>query len=125
MTMDRKTHLLNEEYLDTKLKRPGYRLDLDELNSNNINVFRRLNSVIFPVKYKESFYKDALSAHEYSRLAFFNDLPVGGMSCRLENPEDDGEIGLYIMTLGVLAPYRRIGLGEKFNFILIYVYLFE
>ena len=45
--------------------------------------------------------------------AYFNDLVVGGVCCRVEVDNDQKK--LYIMTLGVLAPYRRHGIGKKFN----------
>jgi hypothetical protein len=43
--------------------------------------------------------------------AYYNDICVGSIACRLEK-KDGGSVRLYIMTLGVLAPYRRLGIGE-------------
>ena len=42
-------------------------------------------------------------------LAYFQDIVVGGVCCKVDNT--DGKRCLYIMTLGVLAPYRRYGVG--------------
>ena len=41
--------------------------------------------------------------------AYFNDIVVGGVCCRIETEGEQRR--LYIMTLGVLAPYRRLGIG--------------
>lgn len=44
-----------------------------------------------------------------SFAAFFNDIVVGAVCCRIDNTK--GEKRLYIMTLGCLAPYRQRGVG--------------
>jgi ribosomal protein S18 acetylase RimI-like enzyme len=43
--------------------------------------------------------------------AYYNDVVVGGVCCRIDTTEDQRR--LYIMTLGCLAPYRRAGIGTK------------
>ena len=44
--------------------------------------------------------------------AYFSDICVGAIACRLEKKEG-GVVCVYIMTLGVLAPYRGIGIGKQ------------
>jgi hypothetical protein len=44
--------------------------------------------------------------------ALFNDIPVGNVCCKFEK-EDKDTVKLYIMTLGCLAPYRRLGIATK------------
>lgn len=46
----------------------------------------------------------------YNSTAYFNDVVVGGVCCRFEQEEEHRK--LYIMTLGCLAAYRRLGVGE-------------
>lgn len=83
------------------------------LTPNNLGTVRKLNSVLFPIKYTEKFYQDVLSpeVEDFCKLIYYNDIPVGTVCCRLENT--DGRLELYIMTMGVLAPYRSRGLGSQ------------
>jgi len=86
------------------------------VNPNNIGTLRKLNTVLFPIKYSERFYKDVLlPEHEdYCQLIYYNDIPVGTVCCRIEaDPKASEKSRLYIMTMGVLAPYRSRTLGTK------------
>ena len=95
---------------------------------NNLGTVRKLNSVLFPVRYSEPFYKTILQLEleEYCRLSeclvvcsgdfvevvlltiavYFNDIPVGTTCSRIEKGSQDGEAKLYMMTMGVLAVRR-------------------
>lgn len=77
----------------------------------NVEQLKILNTAIFPVRYKEQFYKDACTCGPVTQFAYHNDVVVGAIACRLERkPEGGGK--LYIMTIGVLAPYRGYGIGS-------------
>lgn len=46
-----------------------------------------------------------------SLSAYFNDIAVGAVCCRVDHSQNQKR--LYIMTLGCLAPYRRLGIGKE------------
>jgi len=89
------------------------RISFASLNANNLGTVRKLNSVLFPIKYSEKFYRDILQpdVEEFCRLIYYNDIPVGTVCCRLETNDDQTD--MYLMTMGILAPYRSRGLGSR------------
>ncbi|GAA6041146.1 hypothetical protein JCM8097_004138 [Rhodosporidiobolus ruineniae] len=119
------------------------RVALGEVTPNNLGTVRKLHNCLFPVSYSARFYSDLLDPstcpEDYTKLVFYQDLPVGVLVCRLEEeerapPRTIGEAApggakdeedekkeldtgksykLYVMTLGVLGPYRKQGLGSK------------
>ncbi|KZV88077.1 N-acetyltransferase NAT13 [Exidia glandulosa HHB12029] len=96
-------------------KTSNARVSLSPCTLNNLGTVRKLNSVLFPIRYAERFYKDILlpEAEHYCQLLYYNDIPVGTVCCRIENDAASGASKLYIMTMGVLAPYRGLGLGAR------------
>ncbi|CAO3643814.1 unnamed protein product [Cunninghamella blakesleeana] len=88
------------------------RIALGDITVNNLGQLRTLNKVLFPIEYQESFYKEVLQVGEFAKLAYYNDVCVGSVCCRIE-VDNDKKKNIYIMTLGVLKPYRRLGLGDK------------
>ncbi|KAH9986543.1 acyl-CoA N-acyltransferase [Russula compacta] len=82
------------------------------LTLNNLGTVRKLNSVLFPIKYSEKFYSDILlpEVEDFCKLIYYNDIPVGTTCCRIETK--DGISQLYLLTMGVLAPYRSLGIGS-------------
>nr|SVE89542.1 EOG090X0ED2 [Daphnia sinensis] len=86
-------------------------IELGDVTPHNLQQLKRLNQVVFPVSYNDKFYKDILEAGELAKLAYYNDIVVGAVCCRIDVL--DGSRRLYIMTLGCLAPYRKRGIGAK------------
>ncbi|KAI7950500.1 hypothetical protein MJO29_009174 [Puccinia striiformis f. sp. tritici] len=113
---------------------PEPRIAIVDLTPNNVGTLRKLNSVLFPVSYSDKFYHQVLEDY-LSDYFYYNDLPVGAVCCRIEpDPKEHSSTivsgkangsatqqtngstnptKLYIMTLGVLAPYRQQGLATK------------
>jgi len=73
-----------------------------------------LNLAVFPVKYSDKFYADLSSnpVQLYTHLGYFSDILVGSICSRVE-PQDGTAFKVYIMTIGVLAPYRGLGVGKR------------
>ena len=90
------------------------RVELGGITQHNIKILKRLNQMIFPVNYNEKFYKYVLKAGELAKLAYYNEMIVGAVCCRVEENSDNKN--LYIMTLGCLAMYRRLGRILAFTF---------
>jgi ribosomal protein S18 acetylase RimI-like enzyme len=86
-------------------------IELGDITVHNVKQLKRLNQAIFPVVYNDKFYKDVLQFGELVKLVYFNDIIVGAV-CSRDELTPTGQKRLYIMTLGCLAPYRRLGIGS-------------
>ena len=63
------------------------------------------------------FYKDSTTLGKFCQFAYLDDLAIGAICARVEN-SDEGK-RCYIMTIGCLDKYRRLGVGTKLlNYIL-------
>ncbi|KAI0775735.1 acyl-CoA N-acyltransferase [Trametes elegans] len=89
------------------------RVSFAAVTPNNLGTVRKLNSVLFPIKYSEKFYHDIVQpdVEDFCQLIYYNDIPVGTMCGRVE--VKDGQAKLYLMTFAVLAPYRSRGIGSQ------------
>ncbi|KAJ2160070.1 hypothetical protein GGF46_002528 [Coemansia sp. RSA 552] len=104
-------------------------VELQAVSMENVNKVRNLNAVLFPVRYSAMFYKCLVEAGQFAHLAFYGGTCVGTITCRKQplgfadmpsavvaapslqmRPPVDYE--MYMMTLGVLAPYRRLGIAR-------------
>lgn len=59
---------------------------------------------------QDKIYQQVLQCGDVSQLAMLGDKCIGAIACRLQMVEPDVAM-LYILTLGVLAPFRNQGVG--------------
>ncbi|XP_010519940.1 PREDICTED: N-alpha-acetyltransferase 50-like [Tarenaya hassleriana] len=89
-----------------------FSISLDGVRDKNMMQLKKLNTVLFPGRYKDKYYADALASGEFTKLAYYSDICVGAIACRLEKKEGGG-VRIHIMSHGVLAPYRGLGVGSR------------
>lgn len=90
------------------------KVELGGVTSANVQQLKIINSTTLPVRYSDKFYNDILLEPESKilKFAFYNGFAVGAVCTRIEQHEIEGCFKLYIMTINVLAAYRRRGIGK-------------
>lgn len=105
-------------------KKPA-RISFASITPGNIGTLRKINGVVFPIKYSEKFYQDVLlpELEDFCKLGdeallpppqlnsnvkavYYNDVPVGTICCKMETKDE--QTNLYLMTMGVLAVSLRL-----------------
>ena len=69
--------------METKEIAPYTRIDLGDVTPHNIKLLKKVNQVVFPIVFDDKFYKDVLESGEYAKLAYYNDVVVGAVCCRV------------------------------------------
>lgn len=94
-------------------------IQIVQVEDHHLSTLRAMTSTLLPVKYSDKFYRDCLTndaRQAIARIIIYDSKIVGWIRCRLEpapgNP-DSGHFQLYIQALGILAPFRGLGLATK------------
>jgi len=93
------------------------------IEPHHLQPIRRINSLLLPINYPDSFYNRILEPHlslnipiSFSRVILWKDANaepkvIGGVVCRVDpNVSSPTAFDLYIQSLALLSPYRSKGL---------------
>ncbi|RMD43101.1 hypothetical protein DV735_g2006, partial [Chaetothyriales sp. CBS 134920] len=99
---------------------PG--ISIVQIEQAHLNAIRLLTSTTLPMRYSDKFYKQAIldpGISSLTRVALFDDEPVGWIRCCLESGRGSSTSGdqassqIYIQALCLLGPYRGHGVATQ------------
>ncbi|KAI3468301.1 hypothetical protein Pfo_024964 [Paulownia fortunei] len=62
-------------------------ISLDGVRDKNLMQLKKLNTALCPVRCNDKYYADALASGEFTKLAYYSDICIGSIACRLEKKE--------------------------------------
>ena len=109
---------------------PGLSLEINPpLHDSRVSIMRvlpshldRLKSItatLLPVRYSDKFFTECLEPEKHSIISFaalYDSQLVGWIRCRVEpfpNAENEVYQQIYVQALGILAPFRGLGLAAE------------
>lgn len=114
-------------------------VQIHPITSDTVASYRRLITLLLPIRYADKFYKESVANPTESSLArvatwddsctsgvpapgeLINCKVVGGIQCRLEDipSKPPEERQLYIQTIAVLSPFRQLGIATHLLYAII------
>jgi len=86
---------------------------------SHVDRLKSITTTLLPVRYSVKFFTECLEPKEYSVISFvalYDSQVVGWIRCRMEPfPDAENEVyqQIYVQVLGILAPFRGIGLATE------------
>lgn len=94
------------------------RAAISKVFPSHIDRLKMITTTLLPVRYSDKFYQECLDPERYLVIAFvvlYDSKPVGWIRCRIEPfPSQETQVykQVYIQALGILAPFRSLGLAK-------------
>lgn len=100
----------------------GKAYQLGDVSPANLQQLKTINLNTLPVRYSDKFYRELIDNYttEYMKFCIWNGFIVGAVCARVEGRDTDS-CKLYIMTINVLAAYRRQGIGKRLYFCILII----
>lgn len=93
------------------------RATISRVHSLHLARLKSITSTLLPVRYSDKFYSECLEPEKNCVIAFvamYDSKVVGWIRCRIEPlPNQEADHQIYIQVLGVLAPFRGLGLATE------------
>lgn len=86
---------------------------------SHVDRLKSITATLLPVRYSDKFFTECLEPETYSVISFvalYDSQPVGWIRCRVEPfpcPQKEVYQQIYIQALGILAPFRGLGLAVE------------
>ncbi|KAJ9663487.1 hypothetical protein H2198_000752 [Neophaeococcomyces mojaviensis] len=106
----------NKKLAHMELKDP--KATITAVQKVHLDRLRTITATLLPVRYSDKFFSESVNEGSDTAISFvamYDSRPVGWIRCRIE-PFPNEEIAtyyqIYIQALGILAPYRGLGLAS-------------